>query len=343
MLTTDSSKRGLRDNGRSNTWPSQIGNRQSIIQLMYNLTMGPNPVMLDGKRLAKKVLDRCAGKVRRIRQKAGVTPGLATVLVGDDPASADYVRWKGRKCESVGMRSIRVELPANTTTEQLVAAIGQLSRDDSVHGILLQHPVPDHIDERAAFEAIVPTKDVDGVTVQSFGAVSFDLMGFGPCTPAGIMQLLAAHSVDPKGMHAVVIGRSPIVGKPMAMMLLAAHATVTICHSRTQNLPDTTRLADLVVAAVGKPKFVEGDWIKPGAIVIDAGWHPQAKVGDVDLEAVSTRASMITPVPGGVGPMTIATLIDQTATAAARQLDVDPVLHVSGSQPSGTIPQAPVT
>ena len=299
--------------------------------------------VMDGKTVAQQILKGGADRVREVVGLSGVQPCLATVLVGDNPASVTYTAMKRKRCESAGMRSLKVELPASITTAQLISQIDQLASDPSVHGILLQHPVPNSIDERAGIEAIPPQKDVDGVTTQNFGAVALGRPGFGAATPTGIMRLLAAYEIDLAGKHAVVLGRSPIVGKPMAMMLLAAHATVTICHSRTQNLPDTTRLADLVVAAVGKPKFVEGDWIKPGAIVIDAGWHPQAKVGDVDLEAVSTRASMMTPVPGGVGPMTIATLIDQTATAAARQLDVDPVLHVSGSQPSGTISQAPVT
>ena len=293
----------------------------------YNLPMADSPIILDGKTMAKKVLDQCATRVEQIRRQSGVIPALATVLVGTDPASAAYVRMKQRRCESVGMRSIRVELVAETTTEQLVACIGKLGRDTTVHGILLQHPVPDQIDERAAFEAIPSAKDVDGVTIHSFGTIAFELSGrpgsgYGSCTAAGIMWLLDEYGVELKGAHAVVVGRSPILGKPMAMMLLAAHATVTICHSRTRDLPSIVRLADVVVAAVGKPKFIRGDWIKRGAIVIDAGYN-QGNVGDVDLEAVAKRSSMYTPVPGGVGPMTIATLIDHAATAAAGQLGIE--------------------
>ena len=222
------------------------------------------------------------------------------------------------------MKSMRVDMPDTTTTEQLVKQITELAKDKSVHGILLQHPVPDQINERLAFEAIPGIKDVDGVTIQSFGAVSFDLpeYGYGSCTPAGIMRLLKAYDVKLQGVEAVVIGRSPILGKPMAMMLLAEHATVTICHSRTQDLPSVVRRADIVVAAVGRPNFVQGDWIKPGAIVIDAGYN-EGNLGDVDYEAAAQQASMITPVPGGVGPMTIATLIDQTAIGAARQLGLN--------------------
>jgi methylenetetrahydrofolate dehydrogenase (NADP+)/methenyltetrahydrofolate cyclohydrolase len=282
-----------------------------------------NPIIMDGKAVAQQTLDRCAARVKQIVDKTGAQPCLATVLVGEDPASVTYVKMKGKRCEAVGMRSLRVEMLASTTTEQLVDKITRLGNDKGVNGILLQHPVPKHIEEREAFEAIPGEKDVDGVTIQSFGVISFGLKegGFGSCTPAGIMRLLAAYDVNLKGKHAVVIGRSPILGKPMAMMLLAADATVTICHSRTQDLPGMVKQADVVVAALGKPKFVRGDWIKPGAIVMDAGYNA-GNVGDVDYDAALGNAGMITPVPGGVGPMTIATLIDHTSIAAARQLGV---------------------
>lgn len=284
------------------------------------------PKILDGKAAADTLLQHTAARVARIRQATGVTPGLATVLVGSDPASATYVRMKAKRCEAVGMQSTRVELPDTTTTDQLVAELTRLGDDPAVHGILLQHPVPRQIDERVAFEAIPADKDVDGVTIASFGAAAFDLLdtpgyGYGSCTPAGIMTLLRTYKLDLVGKHAVVIGRSPILGKPMAMMLLAAHCTVTICHSRTADLPAVVGLGDIVVAAVGKPAFVKGDWIKPGGIVIDAGYNP-GNIGDCDYESCAARASYITPVPGGVGPMTIATLIDQTSLAAARQLGV---------------------
>ena len=283
--------------------------------------------LMDGKRLAQQLLDQCAERVAQIKQQTQAAPALATVLVGDDPASATYVKMKRRRCESVGIQSIRVELPSDTTTDDLISRLDELNRDKAVHGILLQHPVPDHIDERAAFEAISPAKDVDGVTMQSFGVIAFDLPagnfdGFGCCTPAGMMRLLEEHNVTIKGKHAVIVGRSPIVGKPMAMMLLAAHATVTICHSRTEQLPDIVRQGEIVVAAVGRPNFIHGDWIKEGAIVLDAGYN-EGNVGDVDFDSAVSKASLITPVPGGVGPMTIAVLIDQTSLAAARQLDVE--------------------
>lgn len=277
--------------------------------------------IMDGKAVAQRVLDDAARRVEAIKAKAGVTPCLATVLVGSDPASATYVRMKRKRCEAAGMKSLAVELLADTTTDGLIAAIRKLGDDPAVHGILLQHPVPHQIDERAAFEAIPPGKDVDGVTLYSFGASAFSLPGFGCCTPAGIMRLLAAYNVPLRGMHAVVVGRSAILGKPMAMMLLAADCTVTICHSRTKDLPGIVKQADLVVAAVGKPRFVKGDWIKPGAVVIDAGYN-EGNVGDVDYEPAARYASLITPVPGGVGPMTIATLIDQTTLAAARLLGI---------------------
>lgn len=278
--------------------------------------------LLDGKKVSQQVLDQCAKRVKQIVDFSSVTPCLATILVGADPASATYVRMKGKRCEAVGMRSLRIELPESTTTTELLSTIDKLNNDPAVHGILLQHPVPHHIDEIAAFEAILPEKDVDGVTAASFGAIAFGINdgGFGACTPAGIMTLLKAYDVKLSGLNAVVIGRSAILGKPMAMMLLNAHATVTICHSRTKDLPSIVKQADLIVAAVGKPKFVQGDWIKPGAIVIDAGYN-EGNVGDVDYEPAAAKASMITPVPGGVGPMTIATLIEQTSIAAERQLE----------------------
>ena len=277
--------------------------------------------LMDGKATAGRILDACAQKVQKITDATGRTPCLATVLVGSDPASATYVKMKGRTCERVGMTSQRIELPEDTTTEQLVKTISDLSADDAVNGILLQHPVPSQIDERAAFEAISPDKDVDGVTATGLGRMWLGIARFGSCTPAGIMTLLREYNVELTGKHAVVIGRSPILGKPMGAMLLDANATVTICHSRTLDLPAIVRGADVVVAAVGRPRFVQGDWIKEGAVVMDAGYN-EGNVGDVDFEPALARASLITPVPGGVGPMTIATLIDQTANAAGDQWDV---------------------
>ena len=277
--------------------------------------------LIDGTAVARRVLDDARLKVERIIARTGVPPCLATVLVGADPASTTYVRMKRKRCGDAGMRSIAIELPAHTTTSELVSRIRGLAGDAAVHGILLQHPVPSQIDELAAFEAIPVEKDVDGVTATSLGRVMLGLPAFGACTPAGIMRLLAEYKVVLEGADAVVIGRSPILGRPMAAMLTNAHATVTLCHSRTRNLAEVVGRADLVVAAVGKPKFIRGEWIKPGAVVIDAGYNP-GNVGDVDFEAALPRASLITPVPGGVGPMTIATLIDQTADAAAAQLGI---------------------
>ncbi|UCD76671.1 MAG: bifunctional 5,10-methylene-tetrahydrofolate dehydrogenase/5,10-methylene-tetrahydrofolate cyclohydrolase [Phycisphaerales bacterium] len=277
--------------------------------------------LMDGKTLAQQVLEGAAAKVARITQATGITPALATVLVGDDPASATYVKMKGKRCENAGMTSVKIEMPAETTTEELVAKITELGADPAINGILLQHPVPDQIDERAAFEAIPVEKDVDGVTAGTLGRVALDMPAYGSCTPAGIMRLLDEYQVELKGAEAVVVGRSPILGKPMAAMLLNRHTTVTVCHSRTRELNEVVRRADVVVAAVGRPRFVKGDWIKPGAVVIDAGYN-EGNVGDVDFDAAVEVASLITPVPGGVGPMTLATLIDQTADAAAKQLGV---------------------
>lgn len=278
--------------------------------------------LIDGKTIARTVLEEAGAKVEKIKTATAVTPSLATILVGDDPASATYVRMKHKRCESVGMTSLRVELSAQATTQELLAKIEELARDDAVHGILLQHPTPPQIDERAAFDAIPLKKDVDGVTSRGLGRVMLGESGFPSCTPAGIMRLLRAYDVPTQGEEAVVIGRSAILGTPMAAMLLNAHATVTICHSYTVGLPQIVRRAQIVVVAVGHPKFLQGDWLKEGAVVIDAGYNP-GNVGDVDFDSALPRASLITPVPGGVGPMTIATLINQTADAAARQLGVE--------------------
>ncbi len=277
--------------------------------------------LMDGRELARRVREAAAAKVTRIRQESGITPVLATVLVGNDPASATYVRMKRRRCEDAGIKSLAVELPTDTATEELVAEIQKLAADPSIHAIVVQHPVPRPIDKQAAFECIPPGKDVDGITSATLGRVILGLPAFVPCTPAGIMALLREYHVELDGAHAVVIGRSPILGRPMASMLINAHATVTLCHSRTRSLPSIVRHADVVIAAVGKPRFVQGGWIKVGAVVVDAGYNP-GNVGDVDFDGAIEPCSLITPVPGGVGPMTIATLIDQTADAAAMQLGV---------------------
>ena len=278
--------------------------------------------LMDGQALAKRMRDQTAAKVDKIRQATGVTPALATGLVGDDPASTTYVRMKRKRCEEAGIKSLLVEMPLGTTTEQLVEEIDKLAADPSVHAILIQHPVPKPIDKRIAFERIPPQKDVDGITAATLGKVILGLPALVPCTPAGIMRLLDEYNVALDGAHAIVIGRSPILGRPMASMLINRHATVTLCHSRTRSLPYLVRNADVVIAAVGKPRFVQGGWIKTGAVVIDAGYNP-GNIGDVDFEGALEPCSLITPVPGGVGPMTIATLIDQTADAAAQQLGVE--------------------
>ena len=276
--------------------------------------------ILDGKKLAKQMEAQLAAEVRGLlAQPGGKAPTLATILVGDDPASAVYVRMKRNACKRIGMQSRRVELPQATGTAELLDEISRLNADPDVHGILLQHPVPPQIDERRCFDAIRPEKDVDGVTCHGFGRMAMGERAYGSATPAGIMRLLAHHDITIEGKRAVVVGRSPILGKPMAMMLLNAHATVTICHSRTTHLPDVVRQADLVVGAVGKPQFIQGDWIADGAVVVDAGYHAVG-TGDIELSGVIDRCAAYTPVPGGVGPMTIATLMAQTLAAAQAAL-----------------------
>jgi methylenetetrahydrofolate dehydrogenase (NADP+)/methenyltetrahydrofolate cyclohydrolase len=277
--------------------------------------------LMDGRALAKRVLEGAAAKVQTIKAATGQVPCLATVLVGNDPASVTYTRMKRKRCEDAGMNPARVELPEGTTTETLIAEIRRLAEDKSVHGILVQHPVPKPIDKRAAFEVIPLEKDVDGVTSAMLGRVILGMPAYVPCTPAGIMRLLNEYNVQLDGAHAIVIGRSPILGRPMASMLINAQATVTLCHSRTRALPNLVRHADVIIAACGKPRFVQGGWIKLGAVIIDAGYN-EGNVGDVDFEGAIEPCSLITPVPGGVGPMTIATLIDHTADAAAAQLGV---------------------
>jgi methylenetetrahydrofolate dehydrogenase (NADP+) / methenyltetrahydrofolate cyclohydrolase len=274
--------------------------------------------LMEGSPLARDILRRTAERAALFTAQTGSSPCLATVLVGDDPGSVTYVRMKRNRSRDAGIDSRYVPLPAQTTTSALVNVITGLSDDPAVHGILLQHPVPAHIDERAAFEAIAPRKDVDGVTMHSFAAMSFGRPGLASCTPAAIMRLLGAYNVSPRGRHAVVLGRSPILGKPVGMLLLAHDATVTYCHSKTRDLPAIVRTADIVVAAVGRPEFVRGDWLQAGAVVVDAGYNP-GNVGDVSCGEAIVRASLLTPVPGGVGPVTIAVLLEQTVDAALEQ------------------------
>jgi methylenetetrahydrofolate dehydrogenase (NADP+)/methenyltetrahydrofolate cyclohydrolase len=271
--------------------------------------------IMDGNALAATLLERTAQRAAEFTARQDRPPCLATVLVGDDPASHTYVRMKANRCRAVGIQSRRSDLGAATSTRELVSALEALSHDDQIDGILLQHPVPDQVDERAAFEAIAPGKDVDGVTRSSFASMAFGERGFQSCTPGGIMRLLDAYRVALSGKRAVVVGRSPILGKPVGMLLLARDATVTLCHSHTRDLPDRVAEADVVVAAVGRPELIKGVWIKPGATVIDAGYNT-GNVGDVEFAAAAERAALITPVPGGVGPMTIAVLLSQTLDAA---------------------------
>ena len=273
--------------------------------------------ILDGKALAQLAEEDIKVSVSKLKEK-GITPTLATILVGLDPASATYVKMKQNACARLGMDSIAVELSKDTTTEELLEAIEKLNADSNVHGILLQHPVPSQINERQCFDAISVEKDVDGVTCIGFGQMTMGENAFGSCTPAGIMRMLEHYEVEISGKNAVVIGRSPILGKPMAMMLLNKNATVTICHSRTANLQEHIQNADILVGAVGVPRLIQKDWIKNGAVVIDAGYHPAEKCGDIDLSDIDSIASAHTPVPGGVGPMTINTLIFNTLLAAQK-------------------------
>ena len=271
---------------------------------------------LDGKELSRISEDSIKNRVSDLIKK-GVNPTLATILVGNDPASETYVKMKRNTCERVGMESIAVEMPDTTTTEELLLKIQELNANDKVHGILLQHPVPSQIDERKCFDSIGVNKDVDGVTCLGFGNMSMGIDAYGSCTPAGIIRLIKHYNINVAGLNAVVVGRSPILGKPMAMMLLNLNATVTICHSRTKDIERIIQNADLVVGAVGIPKFIKSNWLKKDAIVIDAGYHPEM-CGDIDLDGIEENASAYTPVPGGVGPMTINTLVLQTLESAEK-------------------------
>ena len=279
-------------------------------------------IILNGKDLAFQAEEDFKKRVSKIRNNSGIIPVLATILVGNDPASKTYVKMKGNACERIGMKSIKVELPQETSTSDLLKTIQNLNDDEEISGILLQHPTPSHINERLCFDAIKLNKDVDGVTSLGFGKMTMLEKAYGSCTPYGIMRLLEHYKIPLSGKHAVVVGRSPILGKPMAMMLLNANSTVTICHSKTEDLPSIISKADIVVGAVGIPKFIKSEWIKDNSVVIDAGYHPQ-KCGDIDLEGVISRSSAYTPVPGGVGPMTINTLIMQTLESCENHLKLD--------------------
>lgn len=281
--------------------------------------------LIDGKMIASQIRQQLKSEIDSFRSEHGVQPGLAVVLVGDDPASHVYVRGKEKACAEVGIRSERHELPAQASADEILDLIRRLAADDQVHGILVQLPLPDGIDPNPIIAAVPPEKDVDGFHPQNMGHLLTGSEGLVPCTPAGIMELIRQTGIDPAGKRAVVIGRSNIVGKPIALLLLAANATVTICHSRTEDLAEEVRRADIVVAAVGSPELIKGSWIKPGAVVIDVGINRTSEgklVGDVEFASASEKAGYITPVPGGVGPMTIAMLLKNTLQAAKNQLGV---------------------
>ena len=277
--------------------------------------------IIDGKKISAEIRAEIAEEVKTMKE-SGVCPGLAVIIVGEDPASKVYVRNKGRACAEVGIYSEIIEMPAETAEAELLAKIEELNAREEIHGILVQLPLPKHIDEKAVIAAILPEKDVDAFSEGNVGKIMIGNHSFLPCTPAGVMELLHRSGIEIAGKHAVVIGRSNIVGKPQAMLLLHEDATVTVCHSKTQNLAEITKTADILVVAIGKADFVTGDMVKAGAAVIDVGMNRKADgklTGDVDFESVFPVAGAITPVPGGVGPMTITMLLKNTVTAAKQK------------------------
>ncbi|MFP4345132.1 MAG: bifunctional methylenetetrahydrofolate dehydrogenase/methenyltetrahydrofolate cyclohydrolase FolD [Anaerolineales bacterium] len=285
--------------------------------------------IIDGKAIAKQIQEELTEEVARLQEEHDVAPGLATVLVGSNAASQTYVRMKRKRCAEVGIHSVGHELPAEATQEEVEALVEELNADPKIHGILVQLPLPDHIDEEAVLNTISLEKDVDGFHPVNIGRLTMKGREplFVPCTPAGVLELLDRSGIEIEGQEAVVLGRSNIVGLPVSMLLLHRNATVTICHSRTRDLPEVTRRADILVAAVGRPEMVKGEWVKPGAVVIDVGTNrvddPSRKrgyrlTGDVDFDEVKEHAGWITPSPGGVGPMTIAMLLNNTVTSAKR-------------------------
>jgi methylenetetrahydrofolate dehydrogenase (NADP+)/methenyltetrahydrofolate cyclohydrolase len=277
---------------------------------------------IDGKAVAQRVREEVRARVAGVADR--VRPGLATVLVGDDPASAVYVKSKIKACESVGIASFGLTLPASTSREELLARVDELNADDDVHGILVQLPLPGRLDENEIIERVSPAKDVDGLHPANQGRLLAGRPGLRPCTPLGVMRLVDETGVDPQGKRAVVVGRSLLVGKPVGLLLLERHATVTYCHSRTADLAAEVGFADILVAAIGRPRAIAGAWIKPGAVVIDVGVNrtDAGLVGDVEFEAAVERAAHITPVPGGVGPMTVAMLLSNTVDAALAKVSV---------------------
>lgn len=278
--------------------------------------------ILDGSALSKEIRAELCEKVAKLKAERGIAPRLAVVLIGTDPASVTYTRMKKKACEATGIISDLIELPANSTQEAVKDVIKHLNEDNSVHGIMVQHPVPSHLDELDILSTVAPEKDVDGISAISLGKLVLGTADYVSCTPLGIVTMLEKYGIPIKGKEAVVVGRSIILGKPVALALLERHATVTICHSRTQDLPDVVRRADILVAAIGKPEFIKGNWIKESAVVVDAGYNKvegrARDVGDVEFDAAAERASWITPVPGGVGPMTIAMLLSQTVKGAEK-------------------------
>lgn len=278
--------------------------------------------ILDGLAISKVIREEVKAEVERFRSETGVTPHLAVVIVGEDPASKVYVNMKKKAALAAGMISTVHELPENSTQEQVVEIVRQLSHDPNIHGVMVQHPVPEHLDELEILSSVAREKDVDGISRESLGSLVTGDPIFIAATPAGIIELLDRYNIPIQGQHAVVVGRSIILGKPVALYLLNRHATVTICHTRTRDLGEMTRQADILVAAVGKPEMITGDMIKEGAVVIDAGYNKvegrEKDVGDVEFDSAAQKASWITPVPGGVGPMTIAMLLKNTMKAARR-------------------------
>lgn len=277
--------------------------------------------LIDGKKIAAEVREDIRARAAEFTEKTGIVPGLAVIIVGEDPASKVYVRNKKKACVEAGFHSEVIEMPADTKMPELLSKIEELKQDDAIHGILVQLPLPAGLDEQAVIAAIPPEKDVDAFHVVNTGRIMLGDYDFLPCTPAGVMKLLEHEGVDVCGKECVVVGRSNIVGKPQAMLLLHANGTVTVCHSRTKNLAEITRRADILVVAIGRADFITGDMIKPGSVVIDVGMNRRADgklCGDVDFASAEPVASMITPVPGGVGPMTITMLLENTLTAAKR-------------------------
>ncbi len=278
--------------------------------------------ILNGAVVAKEIRQQLTLEVSKLKAERGIAPRLAVILVGEDPASVTYTRMKKKACEAAGILSDLIELPASSTQEEVKTVIKRLNEDTSVHGIMVQHPVPSHLDELDILSTVAVEKDVDGISSNSLGRLVLGTADYVSCTPLGIVTLLEHYNIPIKGAEAVVIGRSIILGKPVALALLERHATVTICHSRTQNLADVVRRADIVVAAIGKAELIKGNWIKPGAVVVDAGYNKveglDKDIGDVEYAAAAEQASWITPVPGGVGPMTIAMLLSQTVKGAEK-------------------------